>query len=173
MKPPLKIITVKSSITGIGWKLQYISPLKTLVTKVHTLIIHTFSFLKYTLIQELEHNSAFDLQDFANIDFYREVFLSLLQSYKPNKQKISSKSRTYRGLANSHRDMYFQHCSYEPMDLKYAQQIASYEVTKINIGYLKGVSSHFGNKLRMFLNMILKKDERIKAVKNKMKKCWL
>ncbi|ORE05959.1 hypothetical protein BCV72DRAFT_179195, partial [Rhizopus microsporus var. microsporus] len=66
-----KIITVKSSIIGIGWKPQYISPLKTLVT-------HTFSFLKYIFIQELEHNSAFDLQDFANIDFYREVFLSLL-----------------------------------------------------------------------------------------------
>ncbi|PHZ09425.1 uncharacterized protein RHIMIDRAFT_299849 [Rhizopus microsporus ATCC 52813] len=66
--------------------------------------------------------------------------------------------------------MYFQYCSYEPMDLKYVQQIASYEVTKINTAYLSGVSSHFGNKLRMFLNMTLKKDERIKAVKNKMKK---
>ncbi|PHZ13047.1 uncharacterized protein RHIMIDRAFT_306090 [Rhizopus microsporus ATCC 52813] len=65
--------------------------------------------------------------------------------------------------------MYFQYCSYEPMDLKHARQIASYEVTKINTAYLNGVSSHFGNKLRMFLNMVLKKDKRIKAVKNKMK----
>ncbi|ORE04259.1 hypothetical protein BCV72DRAFT_313290 [Rhizopus microsporus var. microsporus] len=48
------------------------------------------------------------------------------------------------------------------MDLKYAQQIASYEVIKINTAYL--------NDLCMLLNMILKKDERIKAVKNKMKK---
>ncbi|ORE09605.1 hypothetical protein BCV72DRAFT_319238, partial [Rhizopus microsporus var. microsporus] len=144
-----KIITVKSSITGIGWKPQYISSLKTLVA-------HTFSFLKYIFIQELEYNSAFDLQHFANIDFYREIFLSLLQSYMPNKQKISSKSRTYRELINSHRDMYFQYCSYEPMDLKYAQQIASYEVTKINTVYLNGVS-YFGNKLHMFLNMILKR----------------
>ncbi|ORE05770.1 hypothetical protein BCV72DRAFT_336368 [Rhizopus microsporus var. microsporus] len=56
------------------------------------------------------------------------------------------------------------------MDLKYAQQIDSYEVTKINTAYLNRVFFHFGNKLRMFLNMILKKDERIKAVKNKMKK---
>ncbi|ORE04258.1 hypothetical protein BCV72DRAFT_183222, partial [Rhizopus microsporus var. microsporus] len=39
---------------------------------------HTFSFLKYIFIQELEHSSAFDLQDFTNIDFYRKVFLSLL-----------------------------------------------------------------------------------------------
>ncbi|KAI7872031.1 hypothetical protein BDF14DRAFT_1755519, partial [Spinellus fusiger] len=35
---------------------------------------------------------------------------------------------------------------------------------------LNGVSLHFGNKLRMFLNILLKKNERIKTVKEEMKK---
>ncbi|KAI7868196.1 hypothetical protein BDF14DRAFT_1706941, partial [Spinellus fusiger] len=54
--------------------------------------------------------------------------------------------------------------------LKYAFQIAMYEARKINTAYLNGVSLHFGNKLRMFLNILLKKNERIKTVKEEMKK---
>ncbi|KAI7868856.1 hypothetical protein BDF14DRAFT_1788363, partial [Spinellus fusiger] len=53
-----------------------------------------------------------------------EVFLSLLQSYKPNRQTNSSKSITNRELINSHRDMYFQHRLYEPVSLKYAYPMA-------------------------------------------------
>ncbi|KAI7861564.1 hypothetical protein BDF14DRAFT_1706507, partial [Spinellus fusiger] len=68
-----KIIAVKSSITGIGWKPQYLLPLKTLVSTVHILVKHTFAFLKYIFIQELENNPAFALEDFANVDFYSEV----------------------------------------------------------------------------------------------------
>ncbi|KAI7870266.1 hypothetical protein BDF14DRAFT_1776568, partial [Spinellus fusiger] len=37
------------------------------------------------------------------------------------------------------------------------------EARKINTAYLNGVSLHFGNKLRMFLNILLKKNERIKT----------
>ncbi|KAI7868928.1 hypothetical protein BDF14DRAFT_1789415, partial [Spinellus fusiger] len=54
--------------------------------------------------------------------------------------------------------MYFQHRLYEP------------ETRKINTAYLNGVSLHFGNKLHMFLNILLKKNERIKTVKDEMKK---
>ncbi|KAI7872874.1 hypothetical protein BDF14DRAFT_1749583, partial [Spinellus fusiger] len=41
---------------------------------------------------------------------------------------------------------------------------------KINTVYLNGVSLHFGNKLRMLLNILLKKNERIKTVKDEIKK---
>ncbi|KAI7869713.1 hypothetical protein BDF14DRAFT_1779842 [Spinellus fusiger] len=54
--------------------------------------------------------------------------------------------------------MYFQHSLYEP------------EARKINTTYLNGISLHFGNKLCMFLNILLKKNERIKTVKDEMKK---
>ncbi|KAG1457122.1 hypothetical protein G6F56_006679 [Rhizopus delemar] len=53
--------------------------------------------------------------------------------------------------------------------MKYAQQIANYEVVKINTAYLNGVSLQFGKKLRMFLNLILNKTNRIQALKSKMK----
>src|SRR6478735_4366712 len=151
MEPPLKIITVKSSIAGIGWKPQYIPLLKTLVANVHTLVSHTFSFLKYIFIHELENNPAFPLEDFINVDFFKEVFLSLLKNYKPDKQKASTKSRTYKGLILNYRHQYFQCCSYEPINMKYAHQIASYEMVKIVTAYLNGSRFNSETKFECFL----------------------
>jgi hypothetical protein len=53
--------------------------------------------------------------------------------------------------------------------MKYANQIASYEVVKIITAYLNRVKIQFGNKVRMFLNLLLKKNERIKALKSEVK----
>ncbi|KAI8062313.1 uncharacterized protein B0P05DRAFT_453769, partial [Gilbertella persicaria] len=117
-----KIATVKSSITGIEWKTRYIPSLKSLVLKVHTLVTHTYALLKYIFTQELENNMDFALQDLANVDFFREVFISLLDSYKPYKAKRKEKARSYKKLINKHRDTYCQLASYVPTKLKYAQQ---------------------------------------------------
>ncbi|KAG1054676.1 hypothetical protein G6F43_003320 [Rhizopus delemar] len=54
--------------------------------------------------------------------------------------------------------------------MKYANQIAFYEVIKIVTAYLNGVKVQFGSKVRMFLNLLLKKNERIKVLKSEMKK---
>ena len=53
--------------------------------------------------------------------------------------------------------------------MKYANQIASYEVVNIVIAYLNGVRFQFGNKVRMFLNLLLK-NKRIKVLKSEMMK---
>ncbi|KAG1466411.1 hypothetical protein G6F46_001605 [Rhizopus delemar] len=54
--------------------------------------------------------------------------------------------------------------------MKYANQIASYEVVKIVTAYLNDTKVQFGNKVRMFLNLLLEKNKRIKALKSEMKK---
>ncbi|KAG1460897.1 hypothetical protein G6F46_006107 [Rhizopus delemar] len=54
--------------------------------------------------------------------------------------------------------------------MKYANQIASYEVIKTVTAYLNGVKVQFGNKVQMFLNLLLKKNKRIKELKIEMKK---
>ncbi|KAI7872892.1 hypothetical protein BDF14DRAFT_1889463 [Spinellus fusiger] len=66
MEPPLIITVVKGSLSGIGWKPQYIQHLKELVSIVHHLVSHTFSFLKYICIHELEDDHRFLSQDFIN-----------------------------------------------------------------------------------------------------------
>ncbi|KAI8085881.1 uncharacterized protein B0P05DRAFT_585392 [Gilbertella persicaria] len=170
MEPPLKTTTVKGFITGIEWKTRYIPSFKSLVLKVHTLVTHTYALLKYIFTQELENNMDFALQDLANVDFFREVFISLLDNYKPDKAKRKEKARSYKERINKHRDTFCQLASYVPIKLKYAQQIGSYEATKIHTAYMNGVALHFENRLRMFLNLLLKKQERIGALKSEMKK---
>ncbi|KAK9685293.1 hypothetical protein K7432_015544 [Basidiobolus ranarum] len=54
--------------------------------------------------------------------------------------------------------------------MKYVHQIASCEVAKIVTGYLNEVNLQFGNKVRMLLNLLLRKNERIKALESEMKK---
>ncbi|KAI9343679.1 hypothetical protein BD770DRAFT_294030, partial [Pilaira anomala] len=73
-----QIITVKSSVKGIGWKDEYVDTLKKLVYDVNSIITHTFSLIKYIFVHELNTNENFELEEFATQGFYREVFLSLL-----------------------------------------------------------------------------------------------
>ena len=159
MKPPLNITTVKSSVIGVGWKPRYTPKLKALVDNVHLLVTHTFVFLKYIFIQELEEDRSFALEAFANVDFYRQVFLSLIKSYKPTKTKRTTELSTYKDLINKHRDTYCQTCSYTPIEMKYAQQIANYEVVKINTAYLNGVSLQFGKKAAYVLESYFEQDQ--------------
>jgi hypothetical protein len=50
-----------------------------------------------------------------------------------------------------------------------SQQIAIYESTKIHTSYINGVVLQFGSRLRMFLNKVLKKKERVLEMTQNMK----
>ncbi|KAI9256160.1 hypothetical protein EDC94DRAFT_616807, partial [Helicostylum pulchrum] len=60
----------------------------------------------------------------------------------------SEKLETFKTIINKHRETFLERTSYKPIDLKYGQQIANYEVTKIRTAYINNVTSNFGNKLR-------------------------
>ncbi|KAI9333379.1 hypothetical protein BD770DRAFT_402870 [Pilaira anomala] len=72
---------IMSSITGIGWKPQYLSILKKLVHDVHIIVTHTYSFTRYIFIQELNLN----LEKYAVQGFYK--------SYIPETCDILEKSK--------------------------------------------------------------------------------
>ncbi|KAL0094980.1 hypothetical protein F4703DRAFT_1728721, partial [Phycomyces blakesleeanus] len=58
---------------------------------------------------------------------------------------------------------------YELINIRYTHQIASYETAKILATYLNEIKFQFRNKIRMLLNLLLEKNERIEAMKNSMK----
>jgi hypothetical protein len=95
--------------------------------------------------------------------------MSLISNYKPERSKRTEKYRTYKTLINKHRQAYLECSPYSPIDLKYALQIASYEAVKIKTAYLNGITLQFGNKLRMILNLMTKKKERISTIKKEIK----
>ena len=168
-KAPLKIITVKSSVNGIGWKHAYRSRLLDLVSNVNTLVTHTYAFLKYIFTNELDKNNTFNLSLYTNTDFFREVFLSLTENYKTHKSKTNKTLQSYKDLLLKHRLNYLILSKHRLVKLTYSHQIASYEVVKIDTAYMNGVKTQFGNKLRMLINILLKKKERITKLEAEMK----
>ncbi|KAI7907353.1 uncharacterized protein BX663DRAFT_414943, partial [Cokeromyces recurvatus] len=115
-----KVITLKTSVSGIQWRRELIPRLKNLVSIVNILATHTFALTKFIFINELERSEFFDLEKHAEKDFYVEVFLELTkQNRKPSK---STKTKDYRDLIRKYKNEYCILTKYDPIELKYAQQ---------------------------------------------------
>ncbi len=137
----LKVITLKTSVSGIQWRHELIPRLKDLVSTVNILVTHTFALTKFTFINELERSEFFDLEKHAEKDFYVEVFLELTkQNRKPSK---STKTKDYRDLIRKYKNEYCILTKYDPIELRYAQQIAAYECAKIDMAYKNSVILQF------------------------------
>ncbi|KAI9259254.1 hypothetical protein EDC94DRAFT_612771, partial [Helicostylum pulchrum] len=50
MEPPQKLVVIKSSTTGIGWKDAYKQRLMELVKNVNIIVTHTYLFLKFIFV---------------------------------------------------------------------------------------------------------------------------
>ncbi|KAI9356038.1 hypothetical protein BD770DRAFT_458312 [Pilaira anomala] len=166
----LQIITVKSSVKGIGWKDEYVDTLKKLIYDVNIIVTHTFSLIKYIFIHELNTNENFELEEFATRGFYREVFLSLLDYKRRDgstggKSKLSETVNKFRRIIEKHFESYKECSSYVPIKLSNAQQIATYESIKIETAFDNNLILQFGNQLRRFINTVLQKKERISQLK--------
>ncbi|GAA5806514.1 hypothetical protein HPULCUR_012049 [Helicostylum pulchrum] len=98
MEPTQKLVVIKSSITGIGWKDAYKQRLMELVKNVNIIVTHTYFFLKFIFVNELEDDNTdnvFNLEDFINEDFFREVFMSLLNALQEAGKSIEDRRNVY------------------------------------------------------------------------------
>ncbi|KAI7904019.1 uncharacterized protein BX663DRAFT_432777, partial [Cokeromyces recurvatus] len=77
-----KLITIKSSISEIGWKPEYLPRLEKLVHTINTLMIHIFALIKFIFISELKRCEAFDIEKYAEKDFYIQVFFVTCTTYE-------------------------------------------------------------------------------------------
>ncbi|KAI9362853.1 hypothetical protein BD770DRAFT_407920 [Pilaira anomala] len=136
------VMTVKSSITGIGWKPRYLSILKKHVHDVHIIVTHKYSFTRYIFIQELNLNL----------------------------EELSGKVKAYREMINKYKASYCRDSSFTPIKLPSAQQIASYEATKIQTACTNAITKDFGNKLRMVVNKLIGLKQRISQLTSDLKK---
>ncbi|KAI7899743.1 uncharacterized protein BX663DRAFT_488971 [Cokeromyces recurvatus] len=162
------VITLKTSVSGIQWRHELIPRLKDLVSTVNILVTHTFALTKFIFINELERIEFFDLEKHAEKDFYVEVFLELTkQNRKPSK---STKTKDYRDLIRKYKNEYCILTKYDPIELKYAQQIAAYECAKIDTAYKNSVILQFGNRFRMFINHLTQQKAKITKRKQELKK---
>ncbi|CAO3698228.1 unnamed protein product [Rhizopus stolonifer] len=162
-----RVITIKSTIKNI-WNQNYLRPLYDLVDNVNTLVSHTFGFSKYIFLEELKRTIDFNLADFVNKEFFVKVFLALV-SRRNIAGRLNNRTAIYRELISFHKASYFQDAQYTPFELKYAQQLALYECTKINTAYQNNIKAQFGNRLRVLLNKLSKREEKLHSLHQSMK----
>ncbi|CAO3608180.1 unnamed protein product [Mucor hiemalis] len=162
-----RILTIKTTVDNI-WKKGYLRPLYNLVEEVNTLVTHTFGFSKYIFLKEMSASTDFNLADCVNKDFFVEVFLALIDRVSLDKN-VKARTANFRQLISRHKTSYFQDADYVPRSFKYAQQVALYECTKISTAYRNNIIAQFGNKFRMFLNKLCKKNEKVDTLNQRMK----
>lgn len=97
-------------------------------------ITHTYALTKFIFINELNTNDSFDIQRYAQKEFYTQVF-TLLIKQKKNIPPKSDKTIEFRALIRKYLDNYSQMCGYSPIPLEYSQQIENYECAKIVTAY--------------------------------------
>ncbi|KAG1450752.1 hypothetical protein G6F56_008256 [Rhizopus delemar] len=106
-----RIISVKSSITGIGWKEQYLPILEQFVTTVSITTNHAYSFSKFIFLRELDNGTDFDMASYINKDFFSEVWLSLIDYTR--KRVRAAKTVMYRTLIARYLDTYLTAANYQ------------------------------------------------------------
>ncbi|KAI7884724.1 uncharacterized protein EV154DRAFT_427847 [Mucor mucedo] len=73
-------------------------------------------------------------------------------------------------MINKYKTSYFRDASFTPIQLANAQQIASYEATKIQTAYNNAIALQFVNKLRMVINRLIGLKHRISQLTSDLKK---
>ncbi|KAL0078019.1 hypothetical protein J3Q64DRAFT_1767309 [Phycomyces blakesleeanus] len=74
---PFQVLTVKASIKTTGWNPDLLRPLQVLVAKVHTIVTHTFTLMRYIFLTKLSRDPFFDLDKYITQDIFANVFLLL------------------------------------------------------------------------------------------------
>ncbi|KAG1139201.1 hypothetical protein G6F37_011160 [Rhizopus arrhizus] len=102
------------------------------------------------------------------IDFFVEVFLSLVLSKGGNSTILKDMTKNYRRLISKYKEAYFEDAGYTPSNLPYTQQIALHECTKIQTAYYNNIKAHFGNRLRGLISKLFKKKEKAESFRGEM-----
>ncbi|KAG1456755.1 hypothetical protein G6F56_006761 [Rhizopus delemar] len=174
LNDPYRIITIRSTIQDV-WKSDFKEPLHKLVDTTNRLVTHTYSFVKYIFLKEMDiTNDQFDMNTYVKKGFFVEVFLSLIERQvrdrtKTGKTRLSVNIAAFKTIINKHKDTYFQSAKYTPPKITNAQQIALYECEKIHTAYFNNLKSQFGNRLRMYPNCACKLKEKISDICTRMK----
>ncbi|KAI8058110.1 hypothetical protein BDF22DRAFT_616097 [Syncephalis plumigaleata] len=162
-----RVLAVKSSISGIGWKKERRGALRDFVNIVHTTTFHAYAFAKYIFLKE--HNKRnFKFENYIREDFFKQVWLSLIK--RTEKGTTKEKTVRHRKFIKKHLKDYLKLTGYQPPVLAYADQSATYEATKMYVAYTNNVRLRFGEFLRRAINKFFDVKEKLKDMRKEMLK---
>ena len=148
----LRMMTIKTTVDAVC-KPPYKKSLSELVRVTNTLVTHTYAFLKFIFLRELQEDQRFDMRLFLTEKFFIQVFYSLVQKYS-HPQRHTAETSKYRALIGKHLTTYLSLSGYRPLTLQNSQQIALYECKKIFVSYMNNIRTQFGKRFREFCNKL-------------------
>ncbi|KAI8052248.1 hypothetical protein BDF22DRAFT_633594, partial [Syncephalis plumigaleata] len=157
-----RVLAVKSSLSGIGWKKHH-DVLRDFVNIVHTTTFHAYSFAKYIFLREYKDDPNFKFEEYICEDFFKQVWLSLVT--RTRKGRPSPKTIQLREFIKKHLGNYLEFARYQPPELAYADQSAMYESRKMYVAYTNNVRLRFGDHLRRAVNKHFDVKEKLKDMK--------
>ncbi|KAI7896240.1 uncharacterized protein EV154DRAFT_435263 [Mucor mucedo] len=105
LAPGNRIMSVKSSIDGIGWDPERRERLEEYVVTVHNITTHAYSLSKYIFLRAIQEDENFDIRQCINCDFFAEVWLKLTRIYYDSKARPVEHMRAFYELALSFIDI--------------------------------------------------------------------
>ncbi|KAG2193488.1 hypothetical protein INT47_005013 [Mucor saturninus] len=145
LAPGDRIISVKSSIDGIGWDPERRERLEEYVVTVHNITTHAYSLSKYIFLRAIQEDENFDIRRCINRDFFAEVWLKLTRYARG---RAGGRTAATRAFIDTYLDDYLEVTGFVPPDFRYGQQASLIEGAKIFTSYSNNVQMRLGSHLR-------------------------
>ncbi|KAG2209940.1 hypothetical protein INT47_003375 [Mucor saturninus] len=152
LAPGDRIISVKSSIDGIGWDPERRERLEEYVVTVHNITTHAYSLSKYIFLRAIQEDENFDIRRCINRDFFAEVWLKLTRYARG---RAGGRTAATRAFIDTYLDDYLEVTGFVPPDFRYGQQASLIEGAKIFTSYSNNVQMRLGSHLRQAVNHLL------------------
>jgi hypothetical protein len=110
-----RILSVESSINGIGWNEQYRERLEDFVNIIHATTTHAYSLSKFIVLCALQDDDNFDIAAYINKEFFSEIWLSLVRYRRGRVGETAARRRAFIG---QYIQRYLDHTTYEQPELK-------------------------------------------------------
>ncbi|KAG2211255.1 hypothetical protein INT47_006375 [Mucor saturninus] len=153
LAPGDRIISVKSSIDGIGWDPERRERLEEYVVTVHNITTHAYSLSKYIFLRAIQEDENFDIRRCINRDFFAEVWLKLTRYARG---RAGGRTAATRAFIDTYLDDYLELTGFVPPDFRYGQQASLIEGAKIFTSYSNNVQMRLGSHLRQAVNHLLR-----------------
>ena len=87
-----RMMTIKTTVDAVC-KPPYKKSLSELVRVTNTLVTHTYAFLKFIFLRELQEDQRFDMRLFLTEKFFIQVFYSLVQKFSQPQRHTAETSK--------------------------------------------------------------------------------
>ncbi|KAJ2791801.1 hypothetical protein H4R20_006817, partial [Coemansia guatemalensis] len=162
------VSVIKTSLKSVGWREDRLQDLRDLVRRVHNITTHTYQLARWIFVNEPVDDPTFNPGTLLKTNFFKTVFLSLVQPQRRSGIKPKKQTKQNKDLVNKHVGAYMAAANIGRPNYGAMSEIAGYVNTEIEKAYTENVHLRFGETLRHTINVLLDTKKRAKEMDKKM-----